>query len=89
MLNLVKWRLYLAIQGTVQGVDFRPFVYRLAKEIELVGWVNNSTAGVFMEVEGTQQQLETFLWRLKTENPPRSQIQNIEINWRKLERTMS
>jgi hydrogenase maturation protein HypF len=83
MLNSVKQRLYLAIQGTIQGVGFRPFVYRLAKDIGLVGWVNNSTAGVFIEVEGTKQQLETFLWRLKTENPPRSQIQNIEINWRK------
>lgn len=84
MLNSVKQCLYLTIQGTVQGVGFRPFVYRLAKEIGLVGWVNNSTAGVFIEVEGTKEQLETFLWRLKTENPPRSQIQNIEINWRKV-----
>jgi hydrogenase maturation protein HypF len=84
MLGSLKQCLYLTIQGTVQGVGFRPFVYRLAKQIGLVGWVNNSTAGVFIEVEGTQQQLETFLWRLKTENPPRSQIQNIEIDWRKL-----
>jgi hydrogenase maturation protein HypF len=81
MLNLVKQRLHLAIKGTVQGVGFRPFVYRLAKEIGLVGWVNNSTEGVFIEVEGTQKQLETFLLRLKTENPPRSQIQKIKINW--------
>ncbi|MGL5076351.1 MAG: acylphosphatase, partial [Waterburya sp.] len=84
MPNSVKQCLYLTIQGAVQGVGFRPFVYRLAKEIGLGGWVNNSNAGVFIEVEGTKQQLERFLWRLKTENPPRSQIQNIEIDWRKL-----
>ncbi len=84
MLNSAKQFLHLTIRGVVQGVGFRPFVYRLAKEIGLVGWVNNSTEGVFIEVEGTKQQLETFLWRLKTENPPRSQIQNIEINWKKL-----
>jgi hydrogenase maturation protein HypF len=83
MQNLVKYRLFLAIQGIVQGVGFRPFVYLLAKEIGLVGWVNNSTEGVLIEVEGTQQQLETFLLRLKTENPPRSQIQNIKTNWLK------
>lgn len=83
MLGSLKRCLHLTIRGVVQGVGFRPFVYRLAKEIGLGGWVNNSTAGVFIEVEGTKQQLETFLWRLKTENPPRSQIQNIEINWRK------
>jgi hydrogenase maturation protein HypF len=83
MLNSVKRCLHLAIKGAVQGVGFRPFVYRLAKEIELVGWVNNSTEGVFIEVEGTQQQLETFLWRLQTENPIRSQIQNIETSWLK------
>jgi hydrogenase maturation protein HypF len=45
----------------------------------LVGWVNNSTAGVFIEVEGTEQQLQTFLCRLKTESPRRSRIESIEI----------
>jgi hydrogenase maturation protein HypF len=81
MLNSVKQCLHLAIQGAVQGVGFRPFVYRLANEIGLVGWVSNSTEGVFIEVEGTQQQLETFLLRLKTENPPRSQIQSLKTSW--------
>jgi hydrogenase maturation protein HypF len=83
MLNSVKYCLHLAIQGIVQGVGFRPFVYRLAKEIKLVGWVNNSTEGVFIEVEGTQPQLETFLRRLETEHPTRSQIQNIKTSWLK------
>ncbi len=40
------------VRGAVQGVGFRPFVYRLAKDLGLVGWVSNSTQGVFIEVEG-------------------------------------
>ena len=45
-------RLRLAIRGAVQGVGFRPFVYRLAAELGLAGWVNNSPQGVFIEAEG-------------------------------------
>jgi hydrogenase maturation protein HypF len=81
MLNSAKHCLHLKIEGSVQGVGFRPFVYRLAQEIGLGGWVNNSNEGVFIEVEGTQQQLETFLERLKIESPIRSRIQNLETSW--------
>ena len=45
-------RLRVEIHGAVQGVGFRPFVYRLATELGLAGWVLNDTAGVFIEVEG-------------------------------------
>ena len=40
------------VEGTVQGVGFRPFVYRLAAELELSGWVLNDERGVLLEVEG-------------------------------------
>ena len=50
--TLLKQRLYITIQGAVQGVGFRPFVYRLATELGLTGWVNNSAQGVLIEVEG-------------------------------------
>jgi hydrogenase maturation protein HypF len=73
-------RLAIAIRGAVQGVGFRPFIYRLANEIGLLGWVNNSTEGVFIEIEGTPEQLESFLLRLKIEKPLRSQIQSIETS---------
>ena len=53
-------RLRIVIQGAVQGVGFRPFVFRLAKELGLRGWVNNSAQGVFLEVEGTRGRLEGF-----------------------------
>jgi hydrogenase maturation protein HypF len=71
-------RLRLAIRGAVQGVGFRPFIYRLALELGLSGWVNNSSQGVFIEVEGERQQLEKFLLRIEPERPPQSFIQSLE-----------
>jgi hydrogenase maturation protein HypF len=74
-------RLKLSIRGAVQGVGFRPFVFRLASELKLTGWVNNSPQGVFIEVEGSRAGLEKFLLRLEAENPPRSFIQSLESSW--------
>jgi hydrogenase maturation protein HypF len=71
-------RLKVAIRGAVQGVGFRPFVYRLANQMCLKGWVNNSSQGVFIEVEGKQDDLEKFLSRLKNDKPPHSFIQSLE-----------
>jgi hydrogenase maturation protein HypF len=71
-------RLRATVRGAVQGVGFRPFVYRLASELNLKGWVNNSSQGVHLEVEGVQENLKVFLARLQSENPPRSDIQSIE-----------
>lgn len=76
-----RQRLYLTICGAVQGVGFRPFIYRLATELGLTGWVNNSAQGVLLELEGTREILETFLVRLLPEKPPRSQIQTLEVEW--------
>ncbi|MEI2727075.1 MAG: acylphosphatase [Verrucomicrobiota bacterium] len=74
-------RLKLAVRGVVQGVGFRPFVHRLATELGLTGWVNNSAQGVFIEVEGRRMALDQFLLRLETEKPPRSFIQSKEAIW--------
>lgn len=74
-------RLRLAIRGAVQGVGFRPFVYRLATELHLAGWVNNSAEGVFVEVEGAAEVLEEFRYRIEAEKPPRSQIRSLEAVW--------
>jgi hydrogenase maturation protein HypF len=74
-------RLRIEIQGAVQGVGFRPFVYRLATELNLVGWVMNDTTGVFIEIEGPRQILEEFLERLPAEKPPLSIIQSLESDW--------
>lgn len=74
-------RLRVAIRGAVQGVGFRPFIYRLATELGLAGWVNNSPRGVFIEVEGDQKRLESFLLRIDREKPPRSFIQSLESSF--------
>ena len=74
-------RLKLDIRGAVQGVGFRPFVYRLASELDLAGWVSNSAQGVFLEVEGTQTAVERFRHLLETEKPPRSFIQSLGATW--------
>lgn len=74
-------RLKIIIHGAVQGVGFRPFVYRLATELKLTGWVLNSAQGVFIEVEGAKEQLEEFLRRLERDKPPRAFIQSLEASW--------
>lgn len=74
-------RAKVAVRGTVQGVGFRPFVYRLATQMNLNGWVLNSAQGVFMEVEGDRDLLQSFLLRLEKDKPPRAVIQNLEFSF--------
>ncbi|MBZ5594620.1 MAG: carbamoyltransferase HypF [Acidobacteriia bacterium] len=62
-------RVRVALGGTVQGVGFRPFVYRLARELELTGWVCNSSAGLVVEAEGAPARVDRFLERLEAEMP--------------------
>ncbi len=69
--------LNIYINGTVQGVGFRPFVYRLAKEMELNGYVRNTPKGVEIHIEG-EASPELFLNRLRTEAPPNARIDKIE-----------
>ena len=71
-------RVRIAIRGAVQGVGFRPFVYRLANELGLKGWVLNSAQGVFIEIEGKPVSLSEFARRLRAEKPPRAIIQSCE-----------
>jgi hydrogenase maturation protein HypF len=74
-------RIRVAIRGAVQGVGFRPFVYRLASEMNLPGWVLNSPQGVFLEVEGSASKLESFLLRLQNEKPAPAFIQSLEFSY--------
>jgi hydrogenase maturation protein HypF len=70
-------RLRISITGIVQGVGFRPFVYRHAQKFRLTGWVQNGSAGVLMEAQGDQPQLDEFLRLLEAEAPPLSLISAI------------
>jgi hydrogenase maturation protein HypF len=74
----VNRRMHMTIRGAVQGVGFRPFVYRLATDLGLTGWVVNSPQGVFLEVEGPPASLSSFLLRIEREKPPRSFVQSLE-----------
>lgn len=67
----------LVVRGQVQGVGFRPYVYRLAAELGLGGWVENDGAGVTMEVQGTAARLDAFRHRLH-QVPPPAQIATVE-----------
>jgi hydrogenase maturation protein HypF len=74
-------RLKMTIRGAVQGVGFRPFIYRLATELHLDGWVNNTASGVFVEVEGAREKLDQFLLRVEREKPAISFIQSLESSF--------
>jgi hydrogenase maturation protein HypF len=74
-------RLKVIVRGAVQGVGFRPFVYRLASELKLKGWVSNSSEGVFAELEGPRTALDAFSSRLRKEKPPRAIIQSLESSF--------
>ena len=74
-------RLKVIVRGAVQGVGFRPFVYRLASELTLKGWVSNSSQGVFVELEGPRAALDEFSIRLRKEKPPRAIIQSLESSF--------
>jgi hydrogenase maturation protein HypF len=74
----LKQRIHGVIRGAVQGVGFRPFVYRLALDLHLTGWVNNSSQGVFVEAEGEPDAIASFLHRLRHEHPRHAFIQSFE-----------
>jgi hydrogenase maturation protein HypF len=70
-------RVRARVEGLVQGVGFRPYVYRLALELGLAGWVLNDEHGVLVEVEGPGAAVEAFLRRLPQEAPPLAVVEHI------------
>jgi len=74
-------RARLVVRGAVQGVGFRPFVYRLAADAGLRGWVLNSAQGVFIEIEGERPAVDDFLVRLERERPPRASVHSLETTF--------
>jgi hydrogenase maturation protein HypF len=69
----------IQIKGIVQGVGFRPFVYSLALQNDLTGWVRNSSSGVEIEINGTSPNLENFLAVLRNSPPPLSRIDTFNV----------
>ncbi|HYA64331.1 MAG TPA: carbamoyltransferase HypF [Candidatus Sulfotelmatobacter sp.] len=73
----VAVRRAIDVTGIVQGVGFRPFVYRLAHECNLTGLIANTPAGVTIEVQGEGDVIERFLARLQSEAPPLAKITSL------------
>ena len=72
-------RIHLRASGQVQGVGFRPFVYRLADELNLTGWVVNDPRGVTLEVQGMSRAVDAFPRRLRAELPPLASIARLDV----------
>jgi hydrogenase maturation protein HypF len=76
----IRERRAVKVLGVVQGVGFRPFVYRLAVEEQLAGWIGNDTDGVTLEIEGSEVAIEAFLRRLRAEAPPLARIDAVTVH---------
>jgi hydrogenase maturation protein HypF len=73
-------RIRVRVEGTVQGVGFRPYVYRLASELGLAGHVLNDSRGVLVEVEADPERVERFLRRLPAEAPPLARVEQVSAH---------
>src|ERR1035437_4577879 len=73
-------RKHIEVRGMVQGVGFRPFVYKLAHSLGLTGYVFNSSSGVTIEIEGGETELHTFLETLRSDPPHLSAIAAISVS---------
>jgi len=70
----------IRVRGVVQGVGFRPFVYRLARANTLGGWVLNGKEGVEIYLEGAAQGLQAFVREMELQPPPAAELQLIAAN---------
>jgi hydrogenase maturation protein HypF len=71
---------HIRVHGVVQGVGFRPFVWRVARELGICGWVRNDSGGVEIAAEGTRSELDALLQRLRREAPPRARIDALQAS---------
>jgi hydrogenase maturation protein HypF len=72
-------RARIGVSGIIQGVGFRPFIYRLATTRGLTGYVANTAAGVTIEVDGPKHDLARFVQAITTENPPLASIDELHV----------
>ncbi len=71
----------ISVRGVVQGVGFRPFIYKLALRYNLKGWTYNTSEDVKIEVEGATEAISQFLQALRTEVPPLAHIENMTFSY--------
>jgi hydrogenase maturation protein HypF len=67
----------IIVNGIVQGVGFRPFIYRLAAQQNITGWVQNSSTGVWIEAEGEPESIEYFIRLIKRQPPPLAVVREV------------
>lgn len=79
----------ITITGCVQGVGFRPFLYRAAKLCGISGWVKNTGGAVTVHAEGSAEQIDRLLKELAANRPPLARIDNITVEWARPENRRS
>lgn len=79
--SAVKSRALVSVRGVVQGVGFRPFIFRLAARHNLNGWVRNNSGNVAIEVEGPASAVQAFLDDLRPQAPPAARIEQVEVQF--------
>ncbi|AJA46816.1 carbamoyltransferase HypF [Clostridium pasteurianum DSM 525 = ATCC 6013] len=77
-------RLFLKVEGIVQGVGFRPFVYNQALSLNLKGWINNNSQGVTIDVEGEEEKLNILIDRIRYKSPPLASVGKVVVEERKV-----
>jgi hydrogenase maturation protein HypF len=78
--NYMEVRRQIDVSGIVQGVGFRPYIYRLATTRQLVGTIRNTSAGVTIEIQGSQDAVQDFVKCLPAEAPPLSRITGLVVH---------
>lgn len=73
-------RYFITLTGIVQGVGFRPFVYRTATRLGLNGWVENQGSRVLVDVEGSEEGVHSFALALQRESPENAQIAEVRMS---------
>lgn len=72
-------RVHVTLEGTLQGIGFRPFVYRTARKLGLAGWIMNRADGVVIEAEGTVESIDRFVEQIRSVGPPGARLDRMDL----------
>ena len=73
-------RIHVHVSGIVQGVGYRPFVWKLATSLGLAGWVKNSSDGVHIEAKGDPAALDRLVLTLSTQHPAAARVDTVHVD---------
>lgn len=86
ILLMTNYNYQIRIKGIVQGIGFRPFVYRLAKSLDICGWINNDTEGVNIVIESDESTYQCFISQIKKDKPKLALIESIIVSRKIIEK---